>query len=84
MPILVSKYEEPLVPYSDLISINQPNMTSKGNDFAGTLSNEFVLPTNKTVGAYRVIGEDGQCSHLCPILTLKSTCILQPIDHASI
>jgi len=66
MPILVSKYEEPLVPYSDLISINQPNMTSKGNDFAGTLSNEFVLPTNKTVGAYRVIGEDGQCSHLLP------------------
>ena len=41
-------------------------MTFKGNDITGTLSNEFVLPTNKAVGANRVIGDDGQFSHRVP------------------
>jgi kynureninase len=35
-------------------------MTSKDIDFDSALSNEFVLPTNKAVGATRILGEDGQ------------------------
>jgi hypothetical protein len=41
-------------------------MTSQTDDFSGTLSSEFVLPTNGAIGASRMSGEDGQCHILAP------------------
>lgn len=42
-------------------------MITDGIDFASALSNEFILPTNGSVGASRVSGEDGLCPDMCPL-----------------
>jgi kynureninase len=40
-------------------------------DFASTLSSEFLLPTNKAVGASKILGESGQCYIACQLLLNK-------------